>query len=78
MFNTKFISEVIYLEWLANMALVKKANEKWKVCIDFTDLNKAYLKNSYHFPCIDQLVDFIAGHELLSFVNVYLGYHQIS
>lgn len=55
--DAKFISEVMYLDWLANIVLVKKTNKNWRVFIDFIDLNKAYPKNNYPFPHIDQLVD---------------------
>ena len=44
------------------------------MCVDFTDLNKAYFKDSYPLPCIDQLVDSIAGHKLLSFMDAFSGY----
>ncbi|RDX75180.1 hypothetical protein CR513_44974, partial [Mucuna pruriens] len=47
------------------------------MCIDFADLNKACLKDSYHFPNIDYLVDEALRYELLSFVDAYLGYNQI-
>ena len=57
-----FIREVYYLEWLANMVMVKKANEKWRMCVEFTDLNKACPKDSYPIPRIDLLVDLTAGH----------------
>ena len=57
--------------------MVKKANGKWRVCVDFTDLNKAYPKDSYTLPHIDQLVDSTAGHQLLSFINAFSGYNQI-
>ncbi|KAJ8768583.1 hypothetical protein K2173_022700 [Erythroxylum novogranatense] len=72
-----FIREVKYPEWLANVVLVKKKNGKWRMCIDFTDLNKACPKNSFPLPKIDQLVDATSGHELLSFLNAFSGYHQI-
>ena len=49
----KFIREVYYLDWLANVVMVKKANGKWRMCVDFTDLNKAYPKDSYPLPRID-------------------------
>ena len=52
-----FIREVYYPEWLANVIMVKKSNEKWRICIDFTDLNRACLKDSFPLPKIDQLVD---------------------
>ena len=42
-----FIREVYYPDWLANIVLVKKANGKWKMCMDFIDLNKACLKDSF-------------------------------
>ena len=72
------IREVEYSEWLANVVLVKKANGKWRLCIDFTDLNKAYPKDSFPLPRIDLIVDATAGHELLSFMDAFLGYNQIS
>ena len=60
--TTEFIREVYYPDWLANVVLVKKANEKWRMCIDFTNLKKAYPKDSYPLPRIDQLVDSMIGH----------------
>ena len=72
-----FIREVHYPEWLTNVVLVKKANEKWRMCMDFTDLNKACLKDSFPLPRIDQLVDSKAGHKLLSFMDAFSGYNQI-
>ena len=45
--------------------------------MDFTDLNKACLKDSYPLPRIDQLVDSTAGHRLLSFMDTFFGYNQI-
>jgi hypothetical protein len=49
------IREVTYLEWLANNLMVKKANGKWRMCIDFTDLNKACPKDEFPLPTIDSL-----------------------
>ena len=71
------IKEVFYLEWLANTMVVKKKNRKWRVCVDFTDLNKACSKDSFPMPCIDQLVDVTVGHHLLSFLDTFQRYHQI-
>ena len=51
----QFIREVYYPDWLANVVMVKKANGKWRMCVDFTDLNKACPKDSYPLPRIDQL-----------------------
>ena len=58
--------------------LVKKANNKWRLCIDFTDINKACPKDSFPLPRIDLIVDATAGHELLGFMDAFSGYNQIS
>jgi len=55
--------------------MVKKANGKWRVCVDFTDLNKVFPKDSYHLPRINQLVDSTAGHQLLSFIDAFSWYN---
>ena len=75
--TAKFMREVHYLEWLANVVMVKKSNRKWRICINYTDLNKACPKESFQIPRIEQLMDAIAGHELLSFMDAYSGYNQI-
>ncbi|KAH9802826.1 Ribonuclease H [Citrus sinensis] len=72
-----FIREAKYPEWISNVVLVKKANGKWRMCVDFTDLNKACPKDSFPLPKIDQLVDSTAGHSLLSFMDAFSGYNQI-
>ena len=72
-----FIQEVYYPEWLANVILVKKANGKWRMCVDFTDLNKACPKDSFPLPRIDQLVNSTAGHKLLTFMDAFLRYNKI-
>uniref|UniRef100_A0A2N9GA19 Uncharacterized protein n=1 Tax=Fagus sylvatica TaxID=28930 RepID=A0A2N9GA19_FAGSY len=59
---TGFIREVYYPNWLANVVMVKKSNGKWRMCVDFTDLNKACLKDSFPLPRIDQFVDSTTGH----------------
>ena len=71
------IREVYYPDWLTNVILVKKANEKWRMCVDFTDLNKACPKDSFLLPRIDQLVDSTAGHKLLTFMDTFSRYNQI-
>ena len=73
----KFIHEVYYPDWLANILMVKKANGKWRMCVNFTDLNKACPKDSYPLPRINQLGDSTAGHKLLSFMDNFSEYNQI-
>jgi ribonuclease HI len=72
-----FINEVFYPEWLSNPVLVKKKGGKWRMCVDYTGLNKACPKVPYPLPRIDQIVDSTAGCETLSFLDAYSGYHQI-
>jgi hypothetical protein len=72
-----FIREVDYPEWLANVVLVRKATGKWRMCVDFTDLNKACPKDSFPLPRIDRLVDSTSEHELLTFMEAFSGYNQI-
>jgi hypothetical protein len=71
------IREVTYPEWLANTVMVKKANGKWRMCIEFTDLNKACPKDEFPLPRIDSLVDATTTLELMSLLDCYSGYHQI-
>ncbi|XP_063942647.1 uncharacterized protein LOC135150314 [Daucus carota subsp. sativus] len=68
-----FIEEIQFLEWLANPVMVKKANGKWRMCVDFTDLNDACPKDCFPLPRIDTLIDATAGHEMLSFMDGFSG-----
>jgi hypothetical protein len=63
--------------WLANSVVVPKANGKLRMCIDYTNLNKACPKDPYPLPRIDQIVDSTSGCDLLSFIDAYSGFHQI-
>ena len=72
-----FIMEVFHPEWLANPVLVLKKNDTWRMCVDYTDLNKAFLANPFALPRIDQIIDATAGCECLNFLDAYSGYHQI-
>jgi hypothetical protein len=75
--KARFIREVYYPDWLANVVLVKKSSGKWRMCIDFTNLNQACPKDSFTLPRIDMLVDSTSGHRLLSFMDAFSGYNQI-
>ena len=65
------IKDVFGPEWLANTVVVKKKNGKWRVCVDFTDLNKAYPKDPFPMPKIDQLVDATISHPRMSFLDAF-------
>lgn len=71
------IREVQYPTWLANTVPVKKKNAKWRMCIDFTSLNKACLKDDFPLPRIDTVVDDAANNEMLALLDCFSGYHQI-
>ena len=75
--QAKAIREVEYPNWLANVVLVTKVNGKWRLCIDFIDVNRACPKDSFPLPQIDLIVDATTGHELLSFINAFSGYNHI-
>ena len=69
--RVRAIKEVFYLEWLANTVVVKKKNGKWRVCVDFTDLNKACLKDPFPLSRIYQLVDATIDHPRMSFLDAF-------
>ena len=78
-----FIMEVLHPDWISNPVLVEKKKDEpavvkvWRMCIDFTNLNKACPKDPFPLPRIDQVIDSTAGCELLSFIDAYSGFHQI-
>jgi hypothetical protein len=77
--SLSFIREVLHPEWLANPILVLKKNKvDWRMCVDYTDLNKHCPKDPFRLPRIDQVVDSTVGCSMLSFLDCYSGYHQIS
>jgi hypothetical protein len=73
-----FIGPVDYPNWLANPVLVEKPIGSWHMCIDYTSLSKACPKYEYPLPRICQIVDSRTYCELLSSLDAYSGYHQIS
>ena len=75
--NVGFIEEAHYTTWLSNVVLVKKANGKWRMCVDYTDLNKACSRDAYPLPNTDRHVDGTVGNKVLSFLDAYSGYNQI-
>ena len=72
-----FIKEVYHPKWLANPVLVRKKSGKWRMCVDYTGLNKVCPKDPFPLPRIDQVVDSTLGCETLCFLDAYSGYHEI-
>lgn len=75
--EVRFIREVMCSDWLANLVLVKKANDKYRMCIDFTNLNQACPKDCYPFHNINKLVGSTAGFDYLPSLDAMSEYHQI-
>jgi hypothetical protein len=74
--QANFIKDVRFSSWVSNVLMVRKYDDKWRMCVDFTNLNKACPKDSFPLPMIDLLVDSIAKHEL-RFPDAFSGYNQI-
>lgn len=74
---TGFIQEEYYPNGLNNIVLVKKASRKWRMYVDFTNMNSACPKDSFPLSRIDQLIYSTARHKLPTFMDAYLGYNQI-
>jgi hypothetical protein len=72
-----FIREVQYPTWLMNMLMVKKNNDKWRMCIYFTDLNKCCPKDDFPLSRIDKVVDSAIGCEMMALLDCFFGYCQI-
>ena len=73
----RLIREIKYPEWLANVVVVHKKGGKWRVCVDYMDLNEACPKGSFRLPRIDQIIGASTGHGMLLFLDAFSGYHQI-
>ena len=72
-----FIKRAKYPEWLAKVVVVPKKGNKWRVCVDYMDLNDACLKDNFPLPRTYHIVDASAWHGMLSFLDAFSGYHQI-
>jgi hypothetical protein len=73
-----FVREVQHPDWIANPVLVSKKNRKWRTCVDYTSPKKACPKDPFPLTRIDQVIYLKTGCKLLSFLDAYSGYHQIT
>jgi hypothetical protein len=69
MLEAGFIRPCRYAEWISSVVLVQKKDGRWRVCVDFRDLNKATPKDEYPMPVVEMLIDVAAGHKILSFMD---------
>ena len=75
--NVNFIYSILDSKWVSPLVVVPKKNGKWKICVDYRDLNKSTLKDYFPLPFIDQVLDTLAGKKYFSFLNGFSGYNQI-
>jgi len=75
--EAKFIRQCRYVEWISNVVPIYKKNGKLRVCIDFGNPNKATPMDGYPMPVANLLVDAVAGHRIINFMDGYAGYNQI-
>jgi hypothetical protein len=75
--TTRFIQFVEEATCLSPIVVVPKKNGKLKICIDFIKLNATTKKDPYPLPFTDEVLNIVAWYETYSFLDGYLGYHQI-
>jgi len=75
--NVNFIYPILDSHWVSQLLIVLKKNGKWRVCIDYRELNKATLKDRFSLPFIDQVLDTLARKKHFSFLDGFSGYNQI-
>lgn len=75
--NARFIKPIDYSEWMANIVPTTKPTNEIQVCTIFNDINNAYPKDDLPLPNINMVVDSIADHDTLSFIDGFSGYNQI-
>ena len=71
-----FVYPISYSQWVSPLVIVPKKNGKWRVCIDYRELNKATLKDVFSLPFIDQVLDTLVGKKHFSFLDGFSGYNQ--
>ena len=77
MLDAGFIRPCQYAKWISSVVPVQKKDGRWRVCVDFRDLNKATPKDKYPMPVAETLINAAAGHKMLSFMDGNAGYNQI-
>jgi hypothetical protein len=75
--TTNFIYPISDSQWVSPLVMVPKKNGKWRICVDYRELNKETHKYHFPLPFIDQVLDTLAGKKYFSFLNGFSGYNQI-
>ena len=77
MLDAGFIRPCRYAEWISSVVPIQKKDGRWRVCMDFRDLNRPTPKDEYPMPVAETLINAAAGHKMLSFMDGNAGYNQI-
>jgi len=77
MLDAGFIRPCRYAEWISSVVSVQKKDGRWRVCVDFRDLNRATPKDEYPMPVAETLINAVAGHKMMSFMDGNASYNQI-
>jgi len=75
--DVNFIYPISDSKWVSPLVVVPKKNGKWRICVDYRELNKATQKDNFPLPFIDQVLDTLVGKKLFSFLDGFSGYNQI-
>lgn len=75
--DARFIYPISDSDWVSPLVLVPKKNGKWRICVDYRELNKATKKYHFPFPFIDQVLDGLAGKKLFSFLDGFRRYNKV-
>lgn len=75
--NVGFIYPISNSQWVSPLVVVSKKNGKWRICVDYRELNKATQKDHFPLPFLDQVLDDLYGKKYFSFLDVFSGYNQI-
>ena len=75
--NANFIYPISDSQWVSLLVIVPKKNGKWRVYVDYRELNKATTKDHFPLPFIDKVLDTLSGKKLFSFLDGFSGYNKI-
>jgi hypothetical protein len=77
MLEAGFIRPCRYAEWISSIVLIQKKDGRWRVYVDFRDLNRATPKDEYPMHVVETLINAAAGNKIMSFMDGNAGYNQI-
>jgi len=75
--DVNFIYPISDSKWVSLLVVVPKKNGKWRICVDYRELNTVTQKYHFPLPFIDQVLDTLVGKKLFSFLDGFSGYNQI-